>query len=239
MNDRIVWVTGAGSGMGRAAAVRAAAAGWTVALTGRRVDALRETASRIESAGGTAILAQADVQDLDSLRDAYDSIRENGVPVSALVLSAGLNAPERSWSDQSMAEFERIVQTNLTAVAATIDIALPDLRRTSGTVVVISSVAGWRFTPHAGVAYSASKSALAAVCASLNAQETAAGVRACHLCPGDVDTDFLALRPQVPGDEARSVMLTPDDVARAVQFVLDSPAHVRINELVITPASQG
>jgi len=225
--------------MGRAAAVSAAAAGWTVALTGRRLDALRQTASQIESAGGTAIIAQADVQDLDSLRDAYDSIRENDAPVSALVLAAGLNAPERAWADQSMAEFERIVQTNLTAVAATIDLALPDLRRTSGTVVVVSSVAGWRFAPNAGVAYSASKSALAAVCASLNAQETAAGVRACHLCPGDVDTDFLALRPQVPGDEARSVMLTPDDVARAVQFVLDSPSHVRINELVITPTAQG
>lgn len=239
MSDRIVWVTGAGSGMGRAAALRAGAAGWTVALTGRRVEALRETAAQIESAGGSAIVAQADVQDLDSLRDAYDRIRENDGCVAALVLSAGLNARDRSWADQSMAEFQRIVQTNLTAVAATIDIALPQLRQAGGTVVVISSVAGWRFAPHAGVAYSASKSALAALCESLNAQEAASGVRACHLCPGDVDTDFLTLRPQVPGDEARSVMLTPDDVGRAVQFVLDSPAHVRINELVITPTSQG
>lgn len=239
MSDRTVWVTGAGSGMGRAAAVRAAAAGWRVALTGRRVDALRETAAQVEAAGGTAVIAQADVQDLDSLRDAYDTIRENDGSLSALVLAAGLNAPKRSWADQSMDEFQRIVQTNLTAVAATIDFALPELRRTAGTVVVVSSVAGWRFAANAGVAYSASKSALAALCASLNAQETASGVRACHLCPGDVDTDFLALRPQVPGDEARSVMLTADDVARAVQFVLDSPAHVRINELVITPTAQG
>lgn len=239
MSDRTVWVTGAGSGMGRAAAVRAAAAGWRVALTGRRVGALRETAAQVEAAGGTAVIAQADVQDLDSLRDAYDTIRENDGSLSALVLAAGLNAPKRSWADQSMDEFQRIVQTNLTAVAATIDFALPELRRTAGTVVVVSSVAGWRFAANAGVAYSASKSALAALCASLNAQETASGVRACHLCPGDVDTDFLALRPQVPGDEARSVMLTADDVARAVQFVLDSPAHVRINELVITPTAQG
>lgn len=237
MSDRIVWVTGAGSGMGRAAAVRAGAEGWTVALTGRRLEALRETASEIEAAGGTAIVAQADVQDLDALRDAHDGIREHG-RVSALVLSAGLNTPKRSWAEQSMAEFQRIVQTNLTAVAATIDLALPDLRQTSGVVVVVSSVAAWRFSPNSGVAYSASKSALAALCESLNAQEAASGVRACHLCPGDVDTDFLALRPQVPGQEARSVMLSPDDVARTVQFVLDSPAHVRINELVITPTSQ-
>jgi NADP-dependent 3-hydroxy acid dehydrogenase YdfG len=53
-----------------------------------------------------------------------------------------------------------------------------------------------------------------------------------------VDTDFLSLRPHVPGDEARSVMLRPDDVARAVNFVLQSPPWVRIDELVISPVSQ-
>jgi NADP-dependent 3-hydroxy acid dehydrogenase YdfG len=88
------------------------------------------------------------------------------------------------------------------------------------------------------VAYSASKTALASLCQSLNAQEAASGVRACHLCPGDVDTDFLAQRPEVPGAEARTAMLTAQDVARAVQFVLDSPAHVRVDELVISPVSQ-
>jgi len=90
----------------------------------------------------------------------------------------------------------------------------------------------------AGVAYSASKSALRALCQTLNAQEAAHGVRACHLCPGDVDTDFLSLRPQVPGNEARSVMLRPDDVGRAVSFVLQSPPWVRVDELVISPVSQ-
>jgi NADP-dependent 3-hydroxy acid dehydrogenase YdfG len=110
--------------------------------------------------------------------------------------------------------------------------------RGSGQVVVVSSYAGWRFSPHAGVAYTASKTALAAVVASLNAQEAEHGIRACHLCPGDVDTEFLDLRPNVPDAEARRVMLSPDDVAVAVLFVLQSPAHVRIDELVISPVSQ-
>ena len=78
---------------------------------------------------------------------------------------------------------------------------------------MVSSYSGWRFSPYAGVAYSASKTALAAVCQTLNAQEAGHGVRACHLCPGDVDTDFLELRPKVPGADARAAMLTPDDVA--------------------------
>jgi NADP-dependent 3-hydroxy acid dehydrogenase YdfG len=238
VNERVAWVTGAGSGMGRASAIRAAAHGWAVALTGRRQEALEQTAEEITAAGGIALLAPADVHDAAALHAAHDRIGTELGAVGALVLSAGLNAPKRAWADQSMTEFQEIVQTNLTAVAATIDVALPELRATSGMVVVISSFAGWRFSPGAGVAYSASKTALSALCSSLNAQEAAAGVRACNLCPGDVDTDFLRLRPTVPGREARSVMLSPADVARAVQFVLDSPPHVRINELVITPTAQ-
>ena len=107
-----------------------------------------------------------------------------------------------------------------------------------GQVVVISSYSAWRFSPHSGVAYAASKTALGALCESLNEQEATHGVRACHLCPGDVDSDFLALRPQVPDEQARAAMLTPDDVARSVMFVLESPPHVRVDELVISPVSQ-
>ena len=102
----------------------------------------------------------------------------------------------------------------------------------------MSSYSAWRFSPGAGVAYAASKTALTSVCQTLNAEEARHGVRACHLCPGDVDTDFLRLRPQVPDADARAVMLSPEDVARTVLFVLDSPAHVRIDELVVSPVSQ-
>jgi NADP-dependent 3-hydroxy acid dehydrogenase YdfG len=224
--------------MGRAAAVSAAANGWRVALSGRRADALRETQELITAAGGTAMVAPLDVRDGDQIAGAHAAITEQWGPVTGLVLSAGLNNPRRAWRDQRMSDFSDIVNTNLVAVAAVIDEALPDLRQNAGTVVLISSFAGWRPSPNAGVAYSASKTALSALCDSLNTQEAEHGVRACNLCPGDVDSDFLALRPNVPDTDARAVMLTPDDIGRAVQFVLDSPAHVRINELVITPTAQ-
>jgi NADP-dependent 3-hydroxy acid dehydrogenase YdfG len=138
-----------------------------------------------------------------------------------------------------MWEFEAIVDTNLTAVVKLIDAVLPGMRaRGGGQIVVVSSYSAWRFSPHAGVAYTASKAALAEICASLNGQEAASRIRACHLCPGDVDTDLLEQRPQVPDAAARTVMLSPDDVARAVLFVLDSPPDVRVDELVISPVAQ-
>ncbi|HYI57285.1 MAG TPA: SDR family NAD(P)-dependent oxidoreductase [Microlunatus sp.] len=234
----VLWVTGAGSGMGRAAAV-AAAAGRRVALSGRREELLTETAAMIEQAGGEAMVLPLDARSPDAIADARARIRSRWGGVDGLVLSAGLNTPRRSWGDQSMTELEAVIATNLTSVARMVDAVLPDLReRRGGQVVVVSSYSAWRFSPYAGVAYSASKSALASICQTLNAQEAAHGIRACHLCPGDVDSDFLELRPVVPDPEARAVMLTPEDVGRAVLFVLDSPPHVRIDELVISPVSQ-
>lgn len=235
---RTLWVTGAGSGMGRASAV-AMAPDRRIALTGRRADALAETAELVERAGGEALVLPFDARDPDALAAAHERLRTSWGGVDELVLSAGLNTPRRTWADQSMTELEAVIATNLTAVARAVDAVLPDLReRSGGHVVVVSSYSAWRFSPYAGVAYSASKTALAAICQTVNAQEAEHCIRACHLCPGDVDSDFLALRPVVPGDEARAVMLTPDDVGRAVRFVLDSPAHVRIDELVISPVSQ-
>ena len=231
---RTVWITGAGSGMGRATALRAARSGWTVALSGRRGEVLEQLAAEIREAGGSALVAPLDVQDREAVRGTAE--RLGGI--DALVLAAGLNAPKRRWDDQDLAEFDAIVATNLTAVASTVDAVLPHLRERGGQVVVISSYAGWSFQPGAGVAYSASKTALGSLVRTLNQQEAAHGVRACHLCPGDVATDFLDQRPSVPDAEARARMLTAEDIARTACFVLDSPAHVRIDELVVSPVSQ-
>lgn len=234
---RVAWITGAGSGMGRAAAVELARHGWRVALTGRRREALEQTAELASEAGGEALVVVADVTS-DDLAPAASAVLQTWGRLDALVLAAGLNAPRRRWDDQSLDDVRAIVDTNLMGVVAVVDAALPALREASGVVVVVSSYSAWTFSPGAGVAYGASKTALSTVVRSLNAGEAAHGVRACHLCPGDVDTDFLGLRPNVPDAAARQVMLSPGDVAAAVRFVVDAPAHVRVDELVISPVSQ-
>jgi NADP-dependent 3-hydroxy acid dehydrogenase YdfG len=235
---RTVWITGAGSGMGRASAILAARAGWNVALSGRRKAALEETAAEIEHAGGQAIVVPLEVRDSDAARAAAATVFDRWQRIDALVLAAGLNTPKRSWADQVLEEFDEVVATNLTAPAHIIQAALPALRETGGVVVIVSSFSAWTYSPMAGVAYGASKTALSMLSRTINSQEAAYGVRACHLCPGDVDTDFLRLRPEVPDEAARKRMLDPLDVGRVIQFVLDSPAHVRFDELVVSPVSQ-
>ncbi|MFJ4295333.1 SDR family oxidoreductase [Curtobacterium sp. NPDC089689] len=235
---RVLWITGGGSGMGAAVAVQAASDGWTVVLSGRRVERLDAVAEQVRAAGGSADVLPLDAADVEAVATARDTLLTRHGRLDGLVLAAGLNAPERRWDDQSMADFRAIVDTNLTGVVATVDAALPSLRVAGGTVVVVSSYAGWSFQAGAGVAYSASKTALASVVRTLNQQGAEHGVRATHLCPGDVATDFLDRRPVVPDAAARAVMLQPEDVARAVSFVLEAPAHVRVDELVISPVAQ-
>ena len=237
-DQRVLWVTGGGSGMGAASAVAAARDGWTVVLSGRRADRLEQVAETIRAAGGTADVVPLDASDADAVAGARDAVLDRRARLDGLVLAAGLNAPRRRWDDQSLPEFRSIVDTNLTAVAAVVDAALPALRVSGGVVVVVSSYAGWSFQPGAGVAYSASKTALGSIVRSLNQQEAAHGVRATHLCPGDVATDFLDQRPSVPDAAARQVMLQPEDIARTVSFVLESPRYMRIDELVLSPVSQ-
>ncbi|MGT2426057.1 SDR family oxidoreductase [Amnibacterium kyonggiense] len=236
--DHVTWVTGAGSGMGRAAAIAAGRSGRAVALSGRRVERLDEVRAAIEAEGGRALVVAGDTTEAGWAGDAASTVLGEWGRIDELVVAAGLNEPRRRWDDQSLSGFEAVVATNLTGVARVVDAALPALRARGGTVVVVSSYAGWTSSPGAGVAYSASKTALGPLCRTLNAQEGGHGVRATHLCPGDVDTDFLDRRPVVPDAAARAVMLTPEDVARSVLHVLDAPPHVRIDELVISPVAQ-
>ena len=193
----------------------------------------------VEEAGGEALVLPVDARDREAINQAHATIQASWGGVDDVVLAAGLNTPRRTWADQSMAEAEAVIATNLNAMLQTVHTVLPDLRaRGGGQVVMVSSYSAWRFTPYAGVAYSASKAALAALCQTLNVQEAAHGIRACHLCPGDVATDFLRFRPVVPDAQAQSAMLSPHDVGRVVRFVLESPPHVRIDELVISPIAQ-
>ncbi|NHI15753.1 SDR family oxidoreductase [Microbacterium excoecariae] len=238
--QRVVWVTGAGSGMGRASARRLAARGFAVALSGRRPEALVAVRDEIRAAGGSALDVPLDVADAAAVRAARERIEGDLGDVTDAVLAAGLNAPHRAWADLTPDESARIVATNLTGSLTVAHEILPTMRRRGeGTIVFVSSRAGWRFASLAGVAYSASKTAVGSLVESLNDEENVHGIRACHLCPGDVDSDFLDLRPSVPDAAARADMLTAEDIADSVEFVLTAPGRVCVNELVVTPVKKG
>ncbi|TXR58004.1 SDR family oxidoreductase [Quadrisphaera setariae] len=232
------WVLGGGSGIGRACALSLAAASDLVVVSGRRADHLEETAAAVAATGCPALALPLDVTDDDAVARAGAAVEDRGGPVARLVYSAGTNTPRRAWSQLSGTAFAGVVDTNLTGVVRAASAVLPGMRsRGGGHVVLVSSWAGWTFSPGAGAAYSASKTAMGSLAETLNQQERHHGVRATHLCPGEVATDILRTRPVPPTDAETSLMLAPEDVASAVAWVCSQPGRVCVNELVITPTA--
>ena len=232
----LAWVTGGATGIGFEAARLLAGKGYRIAISGRRVAELEAAAERLRTADNAEIeAAPLDVADADAVAEVAGRISARGAP-EVLVLAAGINLPKRHWRDLDAAAFAKISRVNLEGVAACITAVLPGMReRGSGSIAVIGSWAGWRFADFPGPAYSATKFALASVCESLNCQEGVNGIRATLVCPGEVATPILRNRPIPPSDEEMARMLRPEDVAASVVHAVTAPAHVCINELVISP----
>jgi NADP-dependent 3-hydroxy acid dehydrogenase YdfG len=137
-----------------------------------------------------------------------------------------------------MGDFEDVVNVNLNGVARSASVAIDDMKANNGgTIIVISSYAGWRFVDVAGPAYSSTKLALGALVESMNSELGLRGIRATNLCPGEVFTPIFLSRPNPPSPERIAAMLTPDDVAAMVNLIVSLPPHVCVNEVVMTPLS--
>ena len=232
----LAWVTGGGTGIGLESARVLGRAGYHVALSGRREAELAAAVAALRADGINAEAVPLDVADLAAVANAgADLVARHGA-VAVLVCSAGTNVPKRFWRDLSPADFARVVGVNLNGVAACVCAVLPAMReRGGGTIVVISSWAGWRYLGFTGAAYGASKQGLSPLVETLNDQEGAHGIRATLICPGEVATPILRSRPVPPPEEEIARMLQPDDVAAAVLFAAQAPARVCVNEIVISP----
>lgn len=234
----VSWVIGGGSGIGRGAAEALAASGRPVIVSGRRVDELDRTVAEIAATGGRAVAVPVDVGDAASVARAGAAIQAEHGPIDMLVYSAGTNVTNRYWRDTTPDDFARVLDVNLTGATRAVHAVLDGMRANGGgLIVLVSSWAGWRFAPGAGAAYSASKTAMGSLAETLNAQERHAGIRATHLCPGEVRTDILRTRPVVPSEAEQELMLTPADLGTAVRFIAELPARICVNEFVITPTS--
>lgn len=235
MTERVAWVIGGGTGIGAGAARALATCGLRVAVSGRREDRLAEVCAELATPG---LAVPADVTDARSMRAAHARVQELLGEVDVLVYSAGTNVTRRWWADSDAEAMAGVVDTNLNGAVRAVDLVIGGMReRRDGLILLISSWAGWRFAPGVGVGYSASKTALGAVAETINAQERLSGVRATHLCPGDVSTEILATRPVVPSAEEQALMLTAEDIGNAVAWVASQESRVCVNELVITPTA--
>lgn len=236
LEGQVAVVTGAGTGIGRAAAVGLAAEGARVALSGRRSGPLEETASIIKQFGGEAIVVAGDVSRTEDVDALFDAAEQAWGKLDIVFANAGTNTRKRNIHDISVEDWQNVVDVNLSGAFYCARRALQTMRKQrSGTIINLVSMAAKKAGALPGVAYSASKWGQAALTQSINDEEKQFGVRACSVFPGEVDTPIMEARPVVPPPDARATMLQPEDVAEAVIMVAALPARALVEEIIIRP----
>jgi NADP-dependent 3-hydroxy acid dehydrogenase YdfG len=236
IGGQVAWITGAGSGIGQAAAVSLAKAGVRLALTGRGREALERTADLVRKAGGEALVAPADMSAADDVQRAWEAVHASCGRCDLLVNSAGLNVPQRGWSEITPSGIDAVVSVNLNGPFYASRAVLPTMRAQKGGLIIhVSSWAGRYVSKLTGPAYSAAKHGLVALSESLNQEECGHGIRSCCICPGEVATPLLDRRPVPVTAEDKGRMLQSEDLAETILFVARLPATVCVNEILISP----
>lgn len=231
-------VTGAGSGVGRATALKFAGEGWQVVLLGRRPDALAQTIALAPAADRRRMLAlPTDLGQPAAITALAKTVLQRFGRIDALVNAAGTNIPQRSLGELSRADYTAVMDANVNGVLHIVQAFLPTMRaQQSGTVINIGSEAGKQASAKAGAAYVVSKFGLTGLTQTINAEERPNGLRACCIFPGDIDTPLLNKRPVPPPPEARTRMMQPEDIAACAWFVATLPARVTVEEILVRPS---
>ncbi len=224
-NDRPVMViTGASSGIGAATARAMADAGYRLVLAARSEDRLKDLQQEL---GGDqhVITVACDVQQVaDQQAMAGEAIKAFG-RIDAVFANAGRGGEPGGFSGADPEIWKDMILTNILGVGITLQVCLPELRKSRGHVVITGSAAGRATIP--GSMYSATKWAVSAIGYGVREELRGSGIRVTLIEPGMVDTPFF--------DESPDNALRPDDIAEAVRYALAQPAHVDVNELLIRP----
>ena len=237
LKGKVAWVTGAGSGIGEAAALTLAADGATVVLTGRRAANLESVAGRIRANGGTAHVQQGDLASSAAVRRIADWIGADLKRLDILVNNAGLNIGPRAWHELQPEGVDEVIHGNLSSAFYCSMAALKLMRaQKDGVLIHTASIAGRMVSPLSGPAYTAAKHAVVAMSHSINMEECVNGIRSTAICPGEVATPILDKRPVPVSAEERAKMVQPRDCADLIRYIACLPPHVCINEVWITPA---
>lgn len=239
----LVLITGASAGIGAACARAFAAAGFGVVLTARRQERIESLAEELRGAhGGESHAFALDVSQRAQVEAWFRSQRGLADRIGVLVNNAGLARGLEPIQQGSLDDWEEMIDTNVKGLLFMTRLMLPHLLEAGrGQIVNIGSVAG-HWTYPKGNIYSATKWAVRALTESLRLDLNGTPIRVTEIAPGMVETEFSEVRL---GDAAKAKAvyagmkpLTPEDIAEAVLWSVQRPAHVNIQEIVIYPVDQ-
>jgi len=252
LQGKVAFITGAGSGIGRAAAKRLAAAGAKVALLGRTASELRSLAKEIAAMRGEPLTILADVSSESEMEKAVKKIRNHWKRLDIVVANAGVNGLWAPLEEISAKEWDQTLAINLRGTFLSVRASLPMLKMNGGAIIVVSSVNGTRMFSNTGAtAYASSKAAQLAFARMIALELAPRHVRVNTICPGAIDTSvddnthrkhLEKIRTPVKFPEGHIPLTdgkpgTADQVADLIAFLAsDAASHITGTEVFIDGA---
>lgn len=244
IKNKIVFITGASSGIGKACAKSFAKEGAKLILTARRENLLKELANELTRKFDTEILTfSLDVRNKDAVQKSVSSLPNNWKDIDVLINNAGLAKGLNKIYEDNIDNWEDMIDTNVKGLLYVTHAVVPGMvERKSGHIINIGSTAGHEAYPK-GHVYCATKHAVNAITKSLRMDVVDKNIRVSTVDPGAVETNFSNVRFFGDKEKAKSVYkgltpLTAEDVADAVLFCATRPPHANIAEIILMPTQQ-
>jgi NADP-dependent 3-hydroxy acid dehydrogenase YdfG len=237
-------ITGATSGFGKATADLFAQQGCNLLITGRRADKLEATANILKEKYNVNVLSYCfDVRELNQCVELANDLAEREIVPDILINNAGLASGKNKIQEGLIGDWEKMIDTNLKGLLYITRSVLPMMvERNEGHVINIGSVAGHTVYPEGNV-YNATKFAVKALTEAINLDLVGTNIRCCSVDPGAAETEFSTVRFHGDTEKAKKVYegfepLQAIDVANIILFVVTTPPHVNITNLVVYPTAQ-
>ncbi|MPW35078.1 SDR family NAD(P)-dependent oxidoreductase [Vibrio sp. B1Z05] len=238
---KIAFITGATSGFGKAAAHRFAKEGWSLVLSGRRLERLLDLK---EELCVPVHIIQLDVRDAEAVKQAVDTLPDEFSTVTALLNNAGLALAPQGAAEVELSDWHTMIDTNVTGLVNVTHALLPTLIKTGAgaSIINVGSIAGQWPYPGSHV-YGASKAFVKQFSYNLRCDLQGTGVRVTDLSPGIAETEFTLVRTK--GDQSASdnlyqstTPLSAEDIAEQMFYIASLPDHININRVEVMPTRQ-
>jgi len=244
LRDRVVFITGASSGIGRSCARAFAAEGAKLILAARRAERLEELAAGLKTEHGSAIhILKLDVRDANAVEQAMSGLPPGWRDIEVLVNNAGLSRGLAKLHEGKLQDWEEMIDTNLKGLLYVSRAIIPGMvARGRGHVINIGSIAGHEVYPSGNV-YNATKFGVRALTKGLRLDLNGTGVRVTSVDPGLTETEFSVVRFHGDAERAGKVYqgytpLAPEDIADAVVYCATRPLRVNVSEMIVMPTDQ-
>lgn len=244
MTGKIVFITGASSGIGKATALYCASKGEKVLICARREEKLIELSKEIQSKYGTEVHSFVlDVSDADQVKKMLESLPTKWQQIDVLINNAGNAYGLDSFTESSLDDWNKMIDINIKGVLFVTQLVLKGmLQRGKGHIINIGSVSS-REVYAKGAVYCATKHAVRALSDALKKEVHGSPIRISSVDPGIVDTEFSLVRFKQNQEKSEAVYkganpLHAEDIADAIYYCMSRPPHVDVREIFITPTSQ-